>query len=112
MGDHRDAGGPEARVRLGAWNLRRKFGWKGAVNEGKMRAHLLEQAPAQHGHPAAAAGLAAWVGALPGLDCEPARRTIRANARKLALERLHRGYDPLLQSLEPVARVSEARVFG
>ena len=77
-----------------------------------MRAHLLEQAPAQHRHAPAAARRAARVGALPGLDREPPRRTIRANARELALERLHRRDDPLLEGLEPVARAGEARVVG
>ena len=77
-----------------------------------MRTHFLEQAPAQHGHSSAAARRSAGVGALPGLKHKKPRRTILANARKLALERLHGRNDPLLQSLEPVARASEARVFG
>ena len=69
-----------------------------------MHAHLLEQAPAQHRHTPAAARRAARVGALPGFERKTARRTIRADACELALERLHRRDDPLLERLEPVAR--------
>ena len=76
-----------------------------------MHAHLLEQPPAQHRHTPAAARRAARVGPLPGFDRKPPRRTIRANARELALERLHRRDDPLLKGLEPVADTGETRVF-
>ena len=77
-----------------------------------MHAHFLEQAPAQHGHAPAAAWRAARVGSLPRFDRKPPRRTIRANACELALERLHRRDDPLLQGLEPIADAGEPRVVG
>ena len=97
---------------LGARNLRREFGREGAVNDRQVRAHLLEQAPAQHRHPPAAAGRAAGVGALPGLDREPAGRDLGAGVGELALKRLHRLDDPPLDGLEPIARACEARVVG
>src|SRR5271154_2357264 len=109
MGDHGDAGGPEARVFLGAGNLRRKLGRQDAVNDRQVRAHLLEQAAAQQRHPAAAAGSPAGVGSLPGLDREPAGRDLGPGIRELALQRLHRLDDPALEGLEPLARADEAR---
>src|ERR1700733_8277558 len=111
MSDHRDTGGPEARVRVGAGNLGSEFRWKGGVNDGRVDARLLEQAPTQHRRPPAATGRTARVGSLPGFNRKPPRRTTRANARELALERLHRGDDPPLQRLEPVANTGETRVF-
>ena len=67
-----------------------------------MRAHLFEQAPVQHRHPAAAAGRAARVGALPRLEHEAPGGARGIDAAEFALQRLHRRDDLALQRLEPV----------
>ena len=65
VGDQRDAGGPEARVFLGARNLPAELRRELAVDGRDMHADLFEDAAVHHRHDAAAARRAAVVGALP-----------------------------------------------
>ena len=55
MGDQRDAGGPEARVLLGAGHLLAELGRELAVHGRGVDADLLEDAAMHHRHDAAAA---------------------------------------------------------
>src|SRR5271165_3600102 len=110
MGDHRDAGRPEARIVGRAGNLPGELGREGAEHGRAMRAHFLEQTAAQHGHAAAAARACAGVGPRPRLDREAAGRPRRIDAGKLLFEPLHRRDDPLLQAGKPFRRLSEARI--
>ena len=78
---------------------------KGAVNDRQVRAHLLEQAAVQHRHPPAAARRAAGVGALPGLEREPAgladgRRRPRTRAPSASIASMIRRW----MVAKPVAR--------
>ncbi len=72
MGDQRNAGGPEARIGLGAGDLSAEFGRELAVYGRDMHAGLLEKPSMQHRHDAATAFAAIVARALPRRALEPA----------------------------------------
>ena len=82
MDDQRNAGGPEARIGLGARDLGAEFRREFAMDGGDMHAGLLEQPPMQHRHDAAAAIAAIVAGALPGRALEAAGLAHRPAARR------------------------------
>ena len=105
MGDEGDAGGPEARVLLGAGNLLGEFGRKGPVHGRGMAAHLLEHAARHQRHDAAAAFGAALLAARPRRLHEAAGRLALATGKAVGriLDRFERGADLIPQMLEPGA---------
>src|SRR5579883_1573638 len=100
MRDQRQAGGPEARIALGAFDLRCEFRRESPEHDRRMYARLFEQAAAQKGHAAAAARRAGMVGARPWLQFEPPGPGAVA-AGRFVLERLERGDEPALKLFEP-----------
>ena len=99
MRDQRDAGGPEARIVVGAGNLLAEFRRELAVHGRAMHADLLEHAAVHHRHHAAAARRAGMIGALPRRAHEAAGRAIgqrRARGQRV-LERLERRADVVAQ---------------
>ena len=76
MRDQADAARPEARIRLGARDLRAELRAELAPDGGDVHADLLEHPPAHHAHHAAAAARPRPVGA-----DEPAGRPVRGTAR-------------------------------
>src|SRR3546814_3535801 len=86
----RDPAGPEPRVLLGAGDLPRELRRKAAEHRGDVHADLLEHAPAQRRHDAAAALAAASIGALPGLALEAAGRDLRSDEHTSELQSLMR----------------------
>ena len=80
MRNQRNAGGPEARIVRGAGDFLAEFRRELAVHGRAMHADFLEHAPAHQRHHAAAAGLAAVVGALPRRAHEAAGRPVATAA--------------------------------
>ena len=104
MGDQRDAGGPETRVLIGAWNLAAKFRRELAVHGRDVNADFLEHA---------ARASSTWSPPPPGLPLWSRRsQGLRSNrpgdvssagrgAGHLVLDGLESRADPVPQSREP-----------
>src|SRR5205823_13099353 len=69
----------------------------------------LEQPSPQHRHDSAAAGRAAWIGALPRRSLEASRRRSVKGGRRIVFECLESGANLLAQGFEPALR---ARLAG
>src|SRR5262249_459787 len=98
MRDKRDAARPEARIAIGAGNLRAEFGRELAPDGRDIDPDLLEDAAAQDRHGPAAAALA-----LPGPPLEAAGLALRGPpCRILRLDRFEGGADPVAQLFKPI----------
>ena len=104
MRDHRNARRPEARIVGGAGNLRAEFGREFAMHRRAMHADLLEQPSVHHRHHAAAAGLAAVVGAVPRRAHEAPRLTGIERGRRVVLQPFEGRANVVAQGFEPAPR--------
>src|SRR6185437_8153475 len=101
--DHRDAGGPEARILLGAWHRLRKIRRELAVDGRDIDADLLEDAALHHTHHAATCLASVFVESLCRCTDESAGRSLRQLAGVFLLDFFEGGAKPVAQCLEAFA---------
>jgi len=105
VGDQRDAGGPEARVFLGALDTGLERLGELAEHGGGVDADLFENAASHHAHDAAAAGFAGRIGALPGRAGESSGRAERElhSRRQVVLDFFKCRADVVAEGFKPGA---------